>query len=261
MTRRLWEIGCAALLLSLVSAGSAPGQQTDPKLWEEIQALKRGQEEIRRQLLEIKQLIQSRLAAAPAAPDVRTMTVELGDHPRKGSGMAKLTLIEFSDYQCPYCARHTRDTDPQIEKEYVQTGKLRYVFFDMPLESIHRQAFKAAEASRCAGEQGKYWEMHERLFANQQALEPATPHAKALGLDVPRFDACMSTGKFAGAIRTDMAAAEKLGINSTPSFLLATTDPNDPTRVKGLSLVRGAQPFGSFKLEIDKALGADGNEK
>ena len=131
----------------------------------------------------------------------------------------------------------------------------------MPLESIHKQAFKAAEASRCAGEQGKYWEMHNRLFASQQTLEPWSAHAKALGLDATRFEGCMNTGKFAGAIRTDMAAAQKLGINSTPSFLLAMTDPNDPTRVKGLSLVRGAQPFGTFKLEIDKTLAANVAEK
>ena len=257
MTRRLWETGWAAIFLLLVSAGSAPGQQSDQKLWDEIQALKKGQEEILRQLLEVKQLLQSRPATAPAAPEVRNVAVDLGNRPAKGSTAARLTLIEFSDYQCPYCARHTRDTDPQLQKEYVQTGKLRYVFFDMPLESLHKQAFKAAEASRCAGEQGKYWEMHERLFANQQALEPWAAHAKALGLDATRFDACMSTGKFAGAIRTDITAAQKLGINSTPSFLLATTDPNEPTRVKGLSLVRGAQPFGSFKLEIDKALVVD----
>jgi protein-disulfide isomerase len=257
MTGRLWEIGCAAVLLLLVSAGSAPGQQSDQKLWEEIQALKRGQEEILRQLLEVRQLIQSRMGTVPGVPEVRNAPVDLGNRPAKGSAAARLTLIEFSDYQCPYCARHTRETDPQIAKEYVETGKLRYVFFDMPLESIHRQAFKAAEASRCAQEQGKYWEMHYRLFANQQTLEPWNVHAKALGLDVPRFEACMSTGKFAGAIRADMVVAQRLGINSTPSFLLATADPNVPTRVRGLSLVRGAEPFGSFKLEIDKALVVD----
>jgi protein-disulfide isomerase len=257
MTRRLFGNGCAVFLFFSLAAAPVLGQQTDQKFWEEIQALKRGQEEILRQLLEVKQLLQNRPAIAPAAPEVRNVPLDLGNRPARGSTAARLTLIEFSDYQCPYCARHTRETDPQIAKEYVQTGKVRYVFFDMPLESIHRLAFKAAEASRCAEEQGKYWEMHDRLFANQQVLESWAAHAKALGLDATRFDACMSTGKFAGAIRTDMAAAQKLGINSTPSFLLAITDPNDPTRVKGLSLVRGAQPFGSFKLEIDKALAGD----
>jgi len=258
MIGRLFRVGCAVLLVFwLAATGLTFAQQTDPKLWEEIQALKRGQEEIRRQLLEIKQLIQMRPAAAPAAPEVRNVPVDLGNRPGKGSTAAKLTLIEFSDYQCPYCARHTRDTNPQLQKDYVDSGKVRYVYFDMPLESIHKSAFKAAEATRCAGDQGKYWEMHERLFANQQALEPWSAHAKALGLDVTMFDACMNGGKYANAVRADIAVAQKLGVTGTPSFLLALSDPKDSQKVTGLTLVRGAQPFGNFKTEIDKALAGE----
>jgi protein-disulfide isomerase len=261
MIGRLFRVALVVVVVSVASGGLALAQQTDPKLWEEIQALKRGQEEIRRQLLEIKQLIQSRPAAAPAAPDVRTLSVDLGNHPSRGSNAARLTLIEFSDYQCPFCARHTRDTNPELVKEYVDTGKVRYAFFDMPLENLHKSAFKAAEATRCAGDQGKYWEMHERLFANQQMLEPWSAHAKALDLDVAVFDTCMNSGKSANAVRADMATAQQLGINSTPTFFLGVTDPGNPARVKGLSLVRGALPFGTFKMEIDKALAADAAEK
>jgi protein-disulfide isomerase len=261
MIGRLFTAGCAVLLVWLAATGLTFAQQTDPKLWEEIQALKKGQEEIRRQLLEIKQLIQSRPAAAPAAPDVRNVPIDLGNRPAKGSTAARLTLIEFSDYQCPFCARHTQDTNPQLQKEYVDSGKVRYVFFDMPLENLHKSAFKAAEATRCAGDQGKYWEMHERLFANQQMLEPWSAHAKALDLDVAVFDTCMNSGKSANAVRADMATAQQLGINSTPTFFLGVTDPGNPARVKGLSLVRGALPFGTFKMEIDKALAADAAEK
>ncbi len=259
MVRRSAGIGCAVVLLFLLATPWAFGQQTDPKVWEEIQALKKGQEEIRKQLQEILQFLQARQGAP--APDVRKVAFDLGDHPIKGNSNARLTLVEFSDYQCPFCARHVRDTDPLLKKEYVETGKLRYVFFDMPLESIHALAFKAAEASRCAGEQGRYWEMHDRLYASQQALEPWSAHAKALGLEAAKFDGCMSSGKFAGAIRGDMATAQKLGINSTPTFLVAVADPSDPTKVRGLTLIRGAQPFGTFKMEIDKALAADGTEK
>ena len=261
MIGRLFTAGCAVLVVWLAATGLTFAQQTDPKLWEEIQALKKGQEEIRRQLLEIKQLIQSRLATAPAAPDVRTVSVDLGNHPTRGSNTARLTLIEFSDYQCPFCARHTKDTNPQLQKEYVDSGKVRYVFFDMPLESMHKSAFKAAEATRCAGDLGKYWEMHERLFASQQKLEPWSEHAKALGLNATMFDNCMSSGKYAQAVRADIAVAQQLGINSTPTFFLGVTDPGNPAKVKGLALIRGAQPFGSFKMEIDKALTADAAEK
>ena len=254
MIGRLFRVGCAVLLVWFAATGLTFAQQTDPKLWEEIQALKKGQEEIRKQLLEIKQLIQSRPAAAPAAPDVRNVPVDLGNRPAKGSTSAKLTLIEFSDYQCPFCARHTKDTNPQLQKEYVDSGKVRYVYFDMPLESIHKSAFKAAEATRCAGDLGKYWEMHERLFASQQKLEPWSEHAKALDLNATMFDNCMSSGKYAQAVRADIAVAQKLGITGTPSFLLALSDPKDDQKVTGLSLVRGAQPFNSFKTELDKAL-------
>jgi protein-disulfide isomerase len=168
-----------------------------------------------------------------------------------------LTLIEFSDYQCPFCARHTKETHPQLVKEYIDTGKLRYVFFDFPLESIHKQAFKAAEATRCAGDQGKYWEMHELLFASQKSLEPWSKHAEALGLDATAFDACMTGGTHASAVRADIEVAKKLGMTGTPGFLIAQTDPKDPQKVKGLTLLKGAKSFDAFKTDIEKALGSE----
>jgi len=123
----------------------------------------------------------------------------------------------------------------------------------MPLD-MHKFAFKAAEASRCAAEQGKYWEMHDRLFANAKALEPWTGHAEAVGLDTAEFEACMASGKHAESIRADMNVARSAGVTGTPSFVLAETDPADPTKVKGLVFLRGAQPFNSFKAAIDQAL-------
>jgi protein-disulfide isomerase len=124
---------------------------------------------------------------------------------------------------------------------------------DLPLESIHKFAFKAAEAANCAGEQGKYWEMHDRLFANQKTLEPWKPHAEAIGLDVPKFEACLTAGKQAEEIRKDMAEAQKAGINGTPGFFLAYTEPNS-TKVKTVARLTGAQPFSAFKAQIDKLL-------
>lgn len=138
----------------------------------------------------------------------------------------------------------------------METGKVRYVLLDMPLESIHKFAFKAAEASQCAEEQGKYWEMHHRLFENQKALEPWNAHAEALGLDVKRFEECMTAGKHAAAIRKDMAEAAKAGVTGTPAFLIAATDPADRKKVKGMSTLRGAQPYERFKAELEQALAA-----
>ena len=147
-----------------------------------------------------------------------------------------------------------RDTYPQIETNYIKTGKLRYALLDLPLERIHKLAFKASEATYCAKDQNKYWEMHSRIFENQRALEPWSGHAEALGLDVDAFNGCMESSKHAAAIRADMKEASKVGITGTPGFVLARTDPKDPTKVTGISFIRGAQPFATFKTAIDKNL-------
>ena len=126
---------------------------------------------------------------------------------------------------------------------------------DFPLESIHKFAFKAAEAARCAGEQGKFWEMHDRLFANQKELEPAKPHAEAIGLDVPKFEGCLSSGKYAEAIRKDAAEGAKAGVTGTPQFFLAYTDPTS-SKVKTVVRLSGAQAFAAFKTQIDQLLAA-----
>jgi protein-disulfide isomerase len=130
---------------------------------------------------------------------------------------------------------------------------VKYVFMDFPLESIHKFAFKAAEAARCAGEQGKFWEMHDRLFANQTSLEPAKPHAEAIGLDVAKFEGCLSAGKYAEAVRKDAAEGAKAGVTGTPLFFLAYTDPTS-SKVKTVARLSGAQPYAAFKAQIDQLL-------
>jgi protein-disulfide isomerase len=240
-------------------AASVVGQGAETELRDEIEALKRGQQEIQKQLEEIKKLLQARPAAPAPAPtaNVRDVVFNLGENVVRGSNQAKVTLIEFTDYQCPYCGQYARDTYPQIAKEYVDTGKVRYVLLDLPLEAIHKSAIKAAEATHCAGDQGKFWEMHDRLFANQRALEPWKGHAEAVGLDVAAFEKCMTDGRHTTAVRADMAQAASNGITGTPGFVLALTDSTDPRKAKGLTYLRGAQPFTSFKTSIDQALAAN----
>ncbi len=125
---------------------------------------------------------------------------------------------------------------------------------DYPLVQIHKLAFKAAEAVRCANDQGQFWEMHARLFANHSNLEPWNGHAEALGLDIAAFEACLASEKHAPAIRRDMALATKAGTTGTPSFVLAETDADDLSKVKGITFIRGAQPYATFKSAIDSAL-------
>lgn len=125
---------------------------------------------------------------------------------------------------------------------------------DLPLEAIHKNAFKAAEATRCAKGQGKYWEMHERLFTNQQALNPddLVGHAKAIGLNEDGFKRCLTEGTYAAAVRRDMGEAQKAGITGTPAFFLAVPEGKDG-KVKTLQRLSGAQPFAAFQAAIDAA--------
>ena len=173
----------------------------------------------------------------------------------KGDRNAKLTLIEFSDYQCPFCARHFRQTLPQIEKDYINTGKIKYVLRDFPLESIHNDAFKAAEAVNCAGEQGRYWEMHDRLFQNQNQLGAADlpKHAQAIGLKVADFEECLTNGRHGAEIRKDIDDGQRAGVQGTPTFFLGLQEPHGKT-VKVLRVIVGAQPYTQFKATIEEVL-------
>jgi protein-disulfide isomerase len=244
----------STILVALLACASAAGAQTaaDEQMKKDIEALKDGQKAIQRDLDEIKRLLQG---ARPVADALPRDPVSIADQPSKGEPKATVALIEFSDYQCPFCGRYTKDTWPQIESEYVSTGKIKYVFRDMPLE-FHKNAFKAAEASHCAGEQGKYWEMHALLFENQAALAPEQlgGYAKSLGLKEAAFQQCLDSGKFAAEIRKDMADASTAGITGTPSFLVGIVQPDG--RVKIARKLVGAKPYAEFKAAFDSLLAA-----
>ena len=180
-----------------------------------------------------------------------------GEDPDDG---ARLVLVEFSDFQCPYCGRHVKQTMPQIERDYVATGKLRYVVRNLPLEQIHPDALRAAEAAECAGDQGKYWEMHERLFGHQQAL--AAPdlvrYAQEAGAEPAAFQRCLEAAPHQAKIRQDLADAQAAGITGTPTFFLGFADGTG--KVKVARRISGAQPYPVFKGAID-ALLAEGPRK
>lgn len=227
----------------------------DDSLRRDIEALKKGQEAIQRDLEEIKRLL-IKQQQAPQAPAALPRTVDIDKEPVRGNQAARVAIIEYSDYQCPFCSRFVLQTLPRLENEYIKTGKVRYVFRDLPL-NFHKQAFKAAEATHCAGEQGRFWEMHDRLFANQKALMPAqlTEHAQALGLDVTSFQQCLDSSRFADAIRKDVTEANSAGITGTPSFLIGVVQPNSSS-VKIVRKLVGARSFEEFKTELDALLAA-----
>jgi protein-disulfide isomerase len=169
-----------------------------------------------------------------------TVAIE-GDDPALGPAAAPVTLVEFSDFQCPFCQR-VEPTLKRIRETY--GDRVRIVWKDFPLTSIHPQAFKAAEAAQCAKEQGKFWEYHDRLFANQQALQvdALKLHATALGLDATKFNACLDSAKYAERVQAQMTAGAGLGVNSTPAVF-----------VNG-RLLSGAQPYETFAAVIEEEL-------
>ncbi len=248
-------VGLLLLLVAPAAHGFAqePASEKRKTLQAEIEALKEGQAKIRQELQEIKALLRRARAAAPSMPKNLVLSVD-GD-PFKGDPKAPVTLIEFSDYQCPFCARHVRQALPQIERDYIATGKVKYVFRDFPITSIHKQAFKAAEAANCAGAEGKYWEMHDRLFDHQKALniESLDSHALAVGLDLAIFQRCLKSGITAKEIRDDMAEGQKAGVRGTPTFFIGRTNPSSSS-VKVLRMVRGAQAYANFKQVLDSVL-------
>jgi protein-disulfide isomerase len=174
----------------------------------------------------------------------------------KGDKNARVSLIEFADYQCTFCARFYRETLPQIEKNYIFTGQVKFFFRNFPLERSHPQAFKAAVAANCAGEQGKFWAMHHRLFTHQEELgsKDLLQHAKMLALDSSKFTRCLDSEEAAAKVRKDLAEGEKAGVKVTPTFFLGLTEPNNP-KITAQNMIVGAKSYSSFKEAIDSLLG------
>ena len=162
-------------LLALLSL-SPPQTQADEiaALKRQLQELKTQQAGMDRDLQAIKSILQeAQQGQAPAGDPFVSKTIAIGNEPTRGSASAKITLVEVSDYHCPFCRRQTLQTLPQLLTEYVNTGKVKYVFVDYPIAQLHPDAFQSHEAAACAGDQGKYWQMHDILFTNTPAKEDA----------------------------------------------------------------------------------------
>jgi protein-disulfide isomerase len=250
----------ALLGLTFLGALSCFGQRRADslnKLRQDVEKLKLGQIEIQKQLQEVLTLLRGRQIPEPVDP--RNSIFSIDGLPIKGDNKAKLIIVEFSDYQCPFCARYVRETLPQIESDYVKLGKVRYAFSAFPLEAIHSQALMAAEAALCAGEQGKYWEMHDQLFINQAALSPKelSLHAQLINLDAPKFQRCLFTDKYSEQVRKNVEQAQSVGVNGTPTFFIGLAIPGKP-QIKVLQVMSGAQPYSNFKSVIDSLLSSQG---
>lgn len=171
---------------------------------------------------------------------------------------ARVALIEFSDFECPFCGKFAREVLPNLQRDFVITGKVEHVFLHFPLKDIHKRAMAAAAAAECARHQGKYWEMHDRLFANQVALgaDDLVRHAGAIGLDPRRMATCLEAPPDP-AIETDITLAQQLGVSSTPTFFIGEIQ-ND-RRVRLVRKIRGAQSYNVFKGALDEVLAVKGS--
>ncbi len=184
-------------------------------------------------------------------PNVPTGIVDVSadDDPVLGKKDAKVTIIEFSDFQCPFCARFHEQAYTQIKTDYIDTGKAKLVYRDFPLSSIHPMAEKGAEAAGCAYDQGKFWEYHDVLFNKQTEWTSGASeadnvvklkqYAKDLSLDTNKFDKCLDDGKYKAEVQKDFQDGAQAGVQGTPSFFINGKQ------------ISGAQPFAAFKAVID----------
>ena len=202
--------------------------------------------------LELK-LLQNQLPTKQAAEPVK---ISIDDDPIMGNSDAPITIVEFSDFQCPFCARFHTQTLPSILEEYIEQGKVKLVFRDFPIQSIHPNALPASVAAECANDQNKFREMHDALFEKQnewnklettEALSLFSKYASEMQLDQESFDSCLTSGKHIPEIQNDLNDGRDYGVTGTPGFFVG----NDQI---GFVELKGAQPFESFKKVIDAQL-------
>ena len=260
-----WRVCIVALCLTVIGSqdprlGSPPAlAQPQTGSQSELEALKGDVEKIKAELAAIREDLKrirqhlSQGRPQPTQPGSVVASVSIAGNLIMGKKDAAVTMIEFSDYQCPFCKRFFETALPTLKAEYIETGKVRYVFRDFPLDQIHPQARKAAEAAHCAGDQGKYWEMHDLLFQNQQALqvESLKTHARSLRLNGAAFDSCLDRDTYATEVQKDFEDGVAAGVRGTPSFFIGKTRSDDT--VQGVYL-SGALPTPVFRQAIDNAL-------
>jgi protein-disulfide isomerase len=245
----------AALILTipaLLACGSTPAAQSQ----QDVEAMKKEIASLKKDIAEIRDFLKAATGGRFGAPKIEDMSVDLSGAPVKGQPNAPVTLVEVSDYHCPFCQRHFLTTQPQIDAAYVASGKLRHVFIHLPIDQLHPDAFRSHEGAACAAEQGKFWELHAKLFQKPvRTTDEIVAYAQSAGLDAAALRACMDSGKYKEAVRASVKKMSVLGVGSTPMFLVGRTPPaGQPMEID--AVVEGAHPFEQFKSSIDAVLNA-----
>lgn len=262
---------CCALIACTVAridcfAADQPSVPASPPAQDSIQKqldeLKAGQQRLFMEVEAIKKLLEERtartnLGGPPGAPNVASANIT--GEPFRGTNSAKIAIIEYSDFDCSFCGRYARNVFPKIDADYVTTGKVRYFFRDLP-EPNETNAWFKARVARCAGDEGKFWEMHDLLFATQSATpRDVLALASTLGLDAAKLNQCLSTEKYLVNIQRSAAGAKRMGLYGTPAFLIGTvSDDGDFVRVK--KVLVGAERYEDFKKVLDELLANPGGK-
>jgi protein-disulfide isomerase len=204
-----------------------------------------------RQLLE-KQAEASAKAGGPAGPTRARLHME--GAPMLGSKDAPITVVEFSDYQCPFCQRFHTQVYGELKKDFIDTGKVRFYSRDLPIDQLHPNATRAAQAARCAGDQGQFWALRDIMSAHPEALDlnSLVADASTVKINPDTFRKCVETEKYKEAVKGDLLEAMKIGADGTPSFVVGKSTPDG---VDG-ELIVGAQPYNVFQEKF-KSLGVE----
>ena len=251
---------CCLFIFSFagVAAAEAPAPPSDlPSLVESLGELREAIRELRSEVGQLRQAVttlhRATLQPTPVpTPPAATVEVSLGAAPRLGEATATVGIVEFTDYQCPFCKRFHDQTFSKLKAQYIDTGKIQYVVRDFPL-AFHGQATSAAVAAHCAQAQGEYWTMHHELFTNQRRLGPALYEelATAQGLNSQQFAACLTDPARAQSVDADLAYGKTVGVRGTPHFFIGRIA--DGTLI-GARRLSGAQPFETFSRALTPLL-------
>ncbi len=254
-----------ALILSLASIGTGLQAQSTGRskaakpassLQTQIDELSKSQAQIQKELEEIKALLKAQAGRVetPAARPQEVFTVNVFGEPFKGDPAARVAILEYSDFDCSYCAKYATEIYPLIDHAYIKGGKVKYFFRDLPMPE-HPSALFKARLARCAGDQERFWEAHDRLFRDQKPFDAAvmTQFIQELKLDEAAFKACISSDRYIAAIQRSSNGAARMRINGTPAFIIGTLG-QDGSVLQATKVFLGAESFEAFRAVLDDLL-------
>jgi len=255
MKKLLYVVSVASLMLPLTAADKNADKNKDKKQAAASDTITHEQaDQILDELRQIRQLLEQQAGAKAGAPQPQRAHLHMEGAPMLGSKNAPVTLVEFSDYQCPFCQRFHMQVYGELKKDFIDTGKVRFYTRDLPLDQIHPNAMRAAQAARCAGDQGQFWALRDIMSSHPEGLDMTNLMADAsqVRINPETFKTCLESGKYKEAVQGDLLEAMKIGADGTPAFVVGKSTPDG---VDG-ELIVGAQPYAVFQDKF-KSLGVE----